>query len=115
MRALLLPSVSLCCIAAGAQDTITQRFSIGAHGTAAYCHRTLLNGDGSVNYDLVIDLANDIEEPRISWAAGVDLRYALSGRWSLGSGIEYAELGLRTKEFSGFIAVDPIEDDPAIP
>ncbi|MEO8587761.1 MAG: outer membrane beta-barrel protein [Flavobacteriales bacterium] len=117
MRTALLVTGFLSILCASAQDSTRTHssFEIGLYGSVDHCYRELLVREQGEQLDLVVDLRDDHELPRTSFAIGFEVAYGIGQHWFIESGLRYADLGWKTEEFNSFHATDPVTNDPAIP
>lgn len=86
------------------QDTLTlkgttefKRLSIGVNISPDYCYRTLKNNNGSATSDLIIDLREESEGPKLGYTAGINAGYNFSKKWGVEMGIQYSNKGYAFK------------------
>lgn len=75
-----------------------KRWSVGVSGSLDVCFRQLVINSDDPYMDLLVDLRDDMEEPRTGFTAGVDITYDLSQHWVLATGLQYNDRGFADKE-----------------
>jgi Outer membrane protein beta-barrel domain len=70
-----------------------KRLFIGANVSADYCYRTLKNDYGGSIGNLIIDLRNDTEVPKLGYTAGLDLCYNIHKNIGIELGVQYSNKG----------------------
>ncbi|MEO7445259.1 MAG: outer membrane beta-barrel protein [Ferruginibacter sp.] len=74
------------------------KISLGFSFSPDYSYRTLQNGNGSSSSGTVITVRDDIELARVSFTSGLNLNFGFSSRFSLQTGLQYADKGYKTKQ-----------------
>lgn len=118
MRSIAIISLAWCTLAyAQADGTTRSRWRIGVSGSSDICHHAWKNGDASEGSRFLYTPAprNERHDFRLGWTAGLDVSFHLSEHWSIGSGIQFSDRGYRYRYQPGWITVDPVAQDPAIP
>ncbi len=86
------------------QDTLTlqetsefKRLAIGVNISPDYCYRTLKNNNGNSTSDMIIDLREESEGPKLGYTAGLNAGYNFSKKWGVEMGIQYSNKGYEFK------------------
>ena len=116
MRTLILSGALGFAAVSCAQDStaVRSRWRIGVSGSFDLAYRTLTTESSDPSYSAIVDLLNEVQDPKNSYTLGFDLRRDLGRYWILATGLQFTDRGYRM-ETSDFISVDPIETDPVIP
>lgn len=80
-----------------AGDASNGRWSIGARVTPGIGHRSLIAAEDNSTTRTIIDLRNDLEDPRFSPSAAVIAAFERSPHWAIEAGIGYSLLGYETR------------------
>ncbi len=109
-------TVLFICVALGGfsqtyRSDFSKRFSFGLSFSPDYTYRML---SADVDDGGLIDMRNETESARFGYTTGLTVKYLLSERWVLESGLQYADRGDKMEsDEPGYIFPD--DSDPFIP
>lgn len=94
------------------QSDFSKRFSFGVSFSPDYTYRTLKSNVDELDF---IDIRNESESARFGFTTGLSVKYLLSERWVLESGLQYADRGDKMEtEDTGYVFPED-GSDPVIP
>lgn len=99
-------------IAQDSLNTHRKKWSLGIVASPDYSYRTLTHRN-SQSSNTIVDYRNTYEQPKYGGTMGINASYFFRKHFSVEIGINYANRGYKTKEYTDFIAAMP--NDPLIP
>lgn len=89
-----------------------KRFSFGLSFSPDYTYRTLKSNVDDVGF---IDIRNEMESARFGFTTGLSVKYQLSKRWVLESGLQYADRGDKMETDDADYVFPDNGEDPFVP
>ncbi|MBX2978890.1 MAG: outer membrane beta-barrel protein [Flavobacteriales bacterium] len=103
MRAICAALLLVPCMTVSAQEPAVvghSKWRIGLSGSYGIGHRELFNRSGAAIGEILIDGRNDMEEPAPYVGGNLDILLDIGERWAISSGIQYLNVGYRTKDLT---------------
>ncbi len=115
-RRYFLTIAFLCLVSIGFSQTqrfnSAKRFSFGFSFSPDYTFRTLKSDVDDIGF---IDMRNEMESARFGFTTGLTVKYRLSERWILESGLQYADRGDKMETEDADYVFPENGDDPFVP